>query len=164
MLQHGFLHSLPKELKYLLFLFCITLSIGFYSGISFVNSTTAMHTQGLIENYNGNEENLEAETMKFKKSSHEMYSLLHTHFMSLSLVFLALGILVYGTTANKLLRKFLMIEPMVSVIVTFGGIYLVWLGQEWVSYWVMLSGILMTLSFTLSMLLIMYTLFKAKIS
>jgi hypothetical protein len=153
-LRAGYIASFPKELKVLTAFFLITLSIGFYLGLGFVNETTENKSQGIIENYNGNENDVEAETMKFKKSEHEMYNILHTHFLSLSIIFFILGVLTCGTSINSALRKFLMIEPLVSVMLTFGGIYFVWLGFEWMSYIVMLSGILMTVSYTLAVVLV----------
>lgn len=160
MLKPGYLSSFSKELKILTTLFVLTLSIGFYLGIGFVNHTTDSKAKGIIENYNGNEDDGTAETMKFKKSQHEMYNILHTHFLSLSLIFFVLGILTYGTSINATFRKFLLIEPLISVLLTFGGIYLLWLGIEWMAYLVMVSGMLMTLSFTGSVLAILSSLFK----
>lgn len=162
MTKPGYLSSLSGELKTLVFFFLITLSIGFYLGISFVNNTTDNKPHGIVENYNGNESNEAAETMKFKKSEHEIYNILHTHFLSLSVIFLILGILTYGTSIRPVLRRFLMLEPMVSVLLTFGGIYFVWLGYEWMSFVVMASGILMTLSYTGAILAIVRELVKSR--
>ena len=162
MIKAGYIDSFSKELRVLTTFFLITLSIGFYLGLSFVNHTTANQAQGIIENYNGNENDLDAETMKFKKSEHEMYNILHTHFLSLSVIFFILGILCYGSTIHPTLRKFLMIEPLVSVLLTFGGIYFLWMGFEWMSYIVMISGILMTLSYTLAILGVFKTLFSKR--
>ena len=52
-----------------------------------------------------------------------------------------------------------MIEPFFSVLITFGGIYLMWTGLLWMKYIVMLSGILMTASFTASAFIILVQLF-----
>lgn len=153
-LKASYLAKLPKELKALIGLFLLVLSIGFYLGISFVDHTTNATSQGIVENYNGNENDELAETMKFKKSEHEMLNILHTHFLSLSVIFFILGLLTYGTAANPKLRKFLMVEPLLSVLLTFGGIYFLWLGYEWTAYLVMFSGFLMTASFTVSVLLV----------
>ncbi|MBL4707246.1 MAG: hypothetical protein JKY48_02240 [Flavobacteriales bacterium] len=162
MLKAGYLSSFSTELKALTVFFLITLSIGFYLGLGFVNHTTENKAQGIIENYNGNEQDEAAETMKFKKSEHEMYNILHTHFLSLSLIFFILGLLTYGTSINSKLRKFLMIEPLISVILTFGGIYFIWTGLEWMTYVVMFSGMLMTLSYTVAAFLILNALFSSK--
>ena len=58
--------------------------------------------------------------------------------------------LSYTSTTVKLRvgwKKFLTIEPFVSILVTFGGIYVIWLGYPAMAYLVMLSGFLMTLSY-----------------
>jgi len=146
--------SFPKELRWLTAFFLCTLSIGFFLGLGFVNHTTHAETQGIIENYNGNEDNIEAEEMKFKKSQHEMLNILHTHFLSLSVIFFLLGLLTYGVPMNRQFRKFLMLEPLLSILLTFGGIYFLWSGWEWMAYVVMLSGFLMTISFVLAVGLI----------
>jgi hypothetical protein len=57
-----------------------------------------------------------------------------------------------------------MIEPFASVILTFGGLYLLWKGITWMTYIVMFSGILMTLTYSLSVLIIFVQLFKNKTS
>lgn len=160
MIKAGYISSFSKELKVLTAFFLVTLSIGIYLGIGFVNHTTDGIPNGVVENYNGNENNEAAETMKFKKSEHEMYNILHTHFLSLSVIFFILGFLTFGTQIHPTLRIFLMIEPLISVLLTFGGIYLVWFGLEWMSYVVMFSGILMTASYTVAVLVVFKALFS----
>lgn len=154
MLNEGYIADFSKELKVLTTLFLITLSIGFYLGLGFVNHTTNNEAKGIVENYNGNEADETAETMKFKKSKHEIFNILHTHFLSLSVIFFLLGFLLYGVKMNSLWRNFLMIEPLLSVLLTFGGIYFLWQGLEWMAYIVLFSGILMTVSYSAAVLLI----------
>ena len=156
------LHTLDRKLKVLIVCFTITLSIGFYTGINFVNFTTQGTATGIEENYLGNEADMEAEVMKFKKSEHEMLNILHTHFLSLSLIFFILALLVYGCSCPDKLKWALMTEPLISVFLTFGGIYMLWSGIDWMVYVIILSGSLMTLSYTLSILLIWKSLIKIK--
>ncbi len=63
----------------------------------------------------------------------------------------------------RILKLFLLIEPFVSVILTFGGLYLLWKGMLWVKYIVVISGTLMTISFVLSTLIIMIQLVRKKL-
>ena len=154
------LYALDKKLKVLILFFSITLSIGFYTGINFVRFTTQATPKGIEENYLGNEEDMEAEVMKFKKSEHEMLNILHTHFLSLSLIFFVLALLVYGCNCPEKLKWALMTEPLLSVLMTFGGIYFLWTGIEWMVYVIMISGSLMTISYTLSIFLIWKSLWK----
>lgn len=158
MIDEFFLERLDRRLKRLLTVFVITLSVGFFTGIRFVHFTTSGTPSGISQNYLGNEDNPNAKSMKFKKTKHEMLNIMHTHFLSMSIIFLVLGLLVYGCRMPHLLKSFLLLEPMVSVLVTFGGIYLLWKETPWMSYIVIVSGTLMTLSFVLSVVYVLKTL------
>ena len=144
---HGIISQFPNEIKGLIFAFIITLSIGFYSSISFVNTTSKSNPQGIEERYLGNEENEMATTMQFKKSKAEILTLVHNHILSLSVIFFLLGGILATTSVHKKLKLFLMIEPFVSILLTFGGIYFMWSGFVWMKYIIMISGMLMTITF-----------------
>ena len=75
--------------------------------------------------------------------------------------FFLLGILIWGTEISNTWKSILTIEPFVSVLTTFGGIYLIWLDYHYVSYLVIISGVLMTLSFVVGALLVFQTLLKS---
>ncbi|NJB72462.1 hypothetical protein GGR42_002953 [Saonia flava] len=161
---NGLLLTFPKEIKIFIGAFVLILSIGFYTGLLFVNETSSNSPSGIEENYLGNEEDEEAEVMKFKKGEREMLTIVHTHILSMSFIFFLLGGLVWMTKASKKLKLFLTIEPFLSVILTFGGIYLMWTGILWMKYVVVFSGILMTLTFTASVLLVFFQLMKKQAS
>ncbi len=155
----GLITTLPKEIKIFIGVFVIVLSIGYFTGLLFVSQTSTATPHGIEENYLGNEEDSEAEVMKFKKSKREMLTIVHTHILSMSFVFFLLGGLVWLTKLPKKWKLFLAVEPLVSVILTFGGIYLLWSGMLWMKYVVLFSGILMTATFTVSALLVLFQLF-----
>ena len=142
-----FIKNLLKAVKLFLGVFLVMLSIGYFTGLAFVAQTEASSPQGIEENYNGNEDQVDPQVLKFKKSSREMLTIIHTHVLSISMIFFITGILLWGTEVSVLWKKILSIEPFISVLVTFGGIYLIWMGYMWVSYLVLISGILMTLSY-----------------
>jgi len=152
---NGLIYKLSKELKWLIAAFVIVLSIGFYSGLLFVGETSSANPNGIEEHYLGNESDEEAVIMKFKKSEQEMLTLVHNHILSMSIIFFLVGILLSITKLNKKLKLFLMIEPFISVILTFGGLYLLWKEVLWMKYIVICSGILMTLTFTISVAVIL---------
>ncbi len=158
MQYNGLLLSFPKEIKFFIAAFVIILSIGFFTGLLFVSETSTTSPNGIVENYNGNEDDEDAPVMKFKKSEREMLTIVHTHILSMSFIFFLLGGLVWLTKGSKKLKLFLTIEPFVSVILTFGGIYFLWTGILWMKYVVVLSGFLMTATFTISALLVLYQL------
>ena len=160
MIYNGLLNTFPSEIKLFIGAFVVILSIGFYSGLLFVNETTESNPGGIEESYLGNEQDEDAEVMKFKKSKREMLTTVHTHILSMSFIFFLLGALVWITKLPKKLKLFLTVEPFLSVILTFGGIYMLWSGMLWMKYVVMVSGMLMTLTFTISVLVVLLQLFK----
>ena len=86
---NGLIYTLPKELKLLIGTFIIVLSIGFYTGLLFVGETSSANPNGIEEQYLGNEtdDGEEAIVMKFKKSEKEMLTLVHSHLLSMSIIF-----------------------------------------------------------------------------
>lgn len=158
MQYNGLLSSFPKEIKIFIAAFVVILSIGFYTGLLFVSQTSTSSADGIIENYNGNEDDENAEIMKFKKSEREMLTIVHTHILSMSFIFFLLGGLVWLTKLSKKLKLFLTVEPFISIVLTFGGIYFIWKGILWMKYVVIFSGFLMTATFTVSAFVILYQL------
>lgn len=152
---NGLILTLPKELKALIAVFVVVLSIGFYTGLLFVGETSSANPNGIEEQYLGNENDENATVMRFKKSNQEMLTLVHNHILSMSIIFFLLGVLVSITKLNKKLKLFLMMEPFLSVIFTFGGLYFLWSGMLWMKYIVMFSGVLMVLTYTSSVVIIL---------
>ena len=159
---HGSIHRFPKEIKLTILAFVTLLSIGFFGGLSFVNKTTEMKPSGIETNYLGNENDELATVMKFKKNEQEMLTIVHNHILSMSVIFFLMSLLLATTSINKKLKYFLMFEPFLSVILTFGGIYVLWKGFLWFKYIVLLSGILMTSTFAVSVLIIWHQILFSK--
>ena len=157
---HGQIHSFPKHVKLFILAFVIILNIGYTTGLLFVGNTKSNTPDGMVENYLGNEDDEDALEMKFKKSDHEMLSILHTHILSISLIFFLLGGLLALTSLPRKLKSFLMVEPFLSIILTFGGIYFLWKGILWMKIIVMISGIVMTAVFYIASILLIIQLFK----
>ena len=116
--------------------------------------------RGIERNYLGNEEDEGAEVMQFRKSEKEVLTLIHNHVLSLSLIFFVLGVLVYATEIKRGVKSMLLFEPFVSLLLTFGGIYMLWLGITWFKYVIMISG----LALVLSLLLMSFYVIRACIS
>ena len=142
--------------------FVLVLSVGYFTGLLFVRQTDSVRPDGIEENYLGNEEIEDAKVMKFQKGEREMLTILHTHILSISFIFFLLGGLVSITSLPKRLKGFLMIEPFVSIILTFGGIYFMWKGIIWMKYVVMISGSLMTAVYIFGAGAVLFQLSKKK--
>lgn len=160
MLLQGKIIGFSKDIKVLIGLYLLITSIGFLSALQFVNVTTEGTPEGIEENYLGNEEDLEAEELKFSKSEKQVLNIVHAHMLSMAMLFLVLALLLALTPLNGFFRKFLLLEPMISVLFTFGGIYLLTKGFLWMKYIIMISGMLMTVSFVVSVLIVAYWLAK----
>lgn len=156
MIYNGLLATFPKEIRFFIATFVVILSVGFFTGLLFIKETESTTPAGIEENYLGNEEDEEATEMKFKKGDREMLTIVHTHILSMSMIFFLLGGLVWISKAPKKWKLLLTIEPFLSVILTFGGIYLMWIGISWFKYVVIFSGILMTATFTTAACLVLW--------
>lgn len=159
---NGLIYTFPKEIKALLVAFVVVLSVGFFTGLLFVNNTSSVNPTGIEEQYLGNENDADASVMKFKKTEKQMLNIVHSHILSMALIFFLMGLILATTQLNYKLKVLLMVEPFLSVIVTFGGLYLLWKGMTWMKYIVMISGTLMTLSYLASALIILKQLLLPK--
>ena len=149
------LSNLPKSLKNTLVVFLIALSFGYLSGLDLLKHTTDFKTKGIEENVLGNEIDEYAEELHFKMSERQLHAIIHSHVITLGLLFVLLSFMLFFTSYNQRLKAFLMIEPMISLITTFGGLWLLWKGMIWMKYIIMLSGVLMHLSFIFIVILLL---------
>ena len=156
----GILTKLTTPQKFLVGCFLLVLLLGFWTSIVLVDHTTEVSPWGISDNYQGNEHIKNPEVMKFRKSEREILTIIHTHLLSLSAIFFLVGALVQTTRRNELLKNFISIEPFISLVFTFVGIYFLWQGVNWVSYVVWISGISMTLTFTMEIFIIFIELFR----
>ena len=159
---HGLLQTFPKYVKLFIASFVVVLSIGYSTGLLFVRQTQSVSPDGIEQNYLGNEAIENVKVMKFEKGAREMLTIIHTHILSMSFIFFFLGGLLAMTSIPKRWKAFLMIEPFFSILITFGGIYFMWMGVIWLKYIVMLSGVLMTLAYFVSAGVVLYECFKNK--
>jgi hypothetical protein len=150
----GELNQLPRDFRILICCFVIVLNFGFFTGFNFVRVSTSLNAKGIEQNYLGNEEDEQAEEMQFKKSEKEILTLIHNHVLSLSIVFFIMAVLLYMTSTPQPMKSFLLFEPFISLILTFGGIYIMWLGLTWFTYVIMISGMAMVISLLLMSILI----------
>lgn len=162
MFDYNYIARLPKPVKFFLVAFLVALSVGYFTGINFVRVTESSTPKGVVENYNGNEDVPEATTMKFKKGKREMLTIIHTHILSMSFIFFFLSGLLSMSSISRRWKIFLMVEPFFSILLTFGGIYLMWMGLTWLKYIVMFSGVLMTVVYFVSAVIVLYECLKNK--
>lgn len=134
--------------------FVVTMFFGYGASFIILADQTELTPAGLEENYNGNEENENASMLKFKKSKFEILTTVHSHVFTLGLIFMITGGLVYFTSIRQGFKTFLMVEPLVSLIVSFLSIILMWKGLTNFKYLAYLSGGLMHSTFIVTLLII----------
>ena len=156
----GVLQNLPSFAKHFLIVFIGVLSFGYATGLVYLNSTSGVSPTGIQEQYIGNEADEEAEEMKFKKPEKAILTLVHGHVISFGLIFFAMGGMMLFSSYGMGVKKFLAIEPLVSTVTTFGGIWLMWYGVDWFKYVIIVSGSLMHLSFATMVILLLRDLLK----
>ena len=157
------LRNLPQPAKRMLASFILVMLFGYSASFVLLSETTQLKPQGIEENYLGNEDLPEADgPLKFRKSKYEMMSTVHSHAFTLGVLFLLVGTMIYFTGVPGWLKKTLMIEPLISIIVTFGSIILLWQGFSGFKYLALVSGAVMHFSFVLMLLLLTHEFYFSK--
>ena len=160
----GVLSQLPKSLQSFLTVFVLVMSFGYGVGVVYIMKTSGTTALSLQQNYIGNEDDEEAKEMKFKKPEKAILTLVHGHIVSFALIFGSMGLMLMFSSYSQTLVRFLAIEPLISTITTFVGIWLIWSEVYWMKYVVIVSGTLMHLSFATMVVLILLDLNRAKLS
>ena len=125
------------------------LTIGVGVGLYYVGYTTQYSPSGTSEHFAGSKINADFDIPdKYPKPFSELLNTTHTHIISMTFIFIITGgIFFLNSIITGSIKTFLIVEPFISIIVTFGGIWLVRFIHPGFSYLVILSGILMYLSF-----------------
>lgn len=156
------LNGLPRPIKSLVSAFILVMLFGYGASFVLLAETSGFDAQGIEQNYNGNEDSDEEGPLKFRKSKHEMMNIVHTHAFTLSVIFFIMSGLVYFTHIPKGIKNFLMVEPMLSIITTFGSIILLWKGIYGFKYIALISGIIMHVSFMAMLIIVLWELYFTK--
>ena len=159
------LKDLDSTAKIFLTFFLITMLIGIFIGLGYVYYTTDMNPEGTIEHYNGSEIlNDEDIPEEFPKSLEGMILTTHAHVNSFALISLIIGLIFYfNSILSGKLKIFLMIEPFISIIITFLSLWLLRYVNPQFVYIVIISGTLMYLMWITMILISLYEImFKKK--
>ena len=154
------LYELPRKLKLLCFLTVFNITVGVGVGLYYVGYTTQYSPSGTSEHFAGSKISDDFDIPdKYPKLFSELLNTTHTHVLSMTFIFIITGgIFFFNSIITGSIKTFLIVEPFISIIVTFGGIWLVRFIHPGFSYLVILSGILMYLSFFIMASTIFYEL------
>ena len=178
------LNLLDKNLRMLLAAYTIVLGIGVLTGLIYVYLTTSMTPSGTIEQYKGTspeqsveqfegsididddfefeedfEEDFEFEEDKIAKSFLDLISHVHQHIIIFSFIFLSMGLIFMNNSIIRgRLKLFLIIEPFISIILTFGGFFILRYLAPGFVYVIIISSTLMYVCFYIMMAVSLYDL------
>ena len=150
------LQTLDKNLKKILIYYLITLGVGFSLGVLYVFLNSEFSSSGMIEQYLGNNDEWEP---KLAKTLQDLVSHTHEHITMFSIIFLSLGLIfLYNNTIKGFWKRFLMLEPFVSIIITFGGFFIIRYVTTSFSYIIIISSLLMYICFYVMLFICLYEL------
>ena len=158
------LYQLPRAIKLLLMLTVLNLSVGVGIGLYYVSNTTQLSPEGTTEQFRGSsvDNNFDIPE-KFPKPISELLTTTHNHIISMTFIFFIMGgIFYFNSIITGCWKSFFIAEPFFSILATFGGIWLIRFIHSSFSYLVMVSGILMYLSFFIMAGTIIYELSRKK--
>ena len=158
------LHQLPRAIKLLLMLTVLNLTVGVGIGLYYVSNTTHLSPEGTAEQFRGSsvDNNFDIPE-KFPKPISELLTTTHNHIISMTFIFFIMGgIFYFNSIITGFWKRFFIAEPFFSIFATFGGIWLIRFSHSSFSYLVMVSGILMYLSFFIMAWTIIYELSSKK--
>ena len=150
------LQTLDKNLKKLLIYYLVTLGVGFSLGVFYVYLNSEFSSSGMVEQYVGNNDEWEP---KLPKTLQDLVSHTHEHITMFSIIFLSLGLIfLNNSTIKGFWKRFLMLEPFISIIITFGGFFMIRYVTTTFSYIIMISSLLMYICFYVMLIISLYEL------
>lgn len=165
------LRELPNEYRLFAGLVMLVLAVGYLHAVGYVYLTTRMGPRGIEERYRGttkqvspasNASSEEAELaspntsttgsvtgeMQYEKSLAEMLNIIHTHVLTMTLIFSLSGLITFMTRSIPPgLRKFAIVEPFFGILATFAGIWATRYLHPAFSWLVSVSGAFMAFAF-----------------
>lgn len=136
-----------NSFRNLLIIYLMVIAIGVGVGIIYLFQQSQITPRGIVENYKGSEVDEEFEIQdKYSKSLPAMLISTHNHILGLAPIILSLCIIYYLLNFKNKVSTFLMVEPLISLFITFGSLWLVRYVDSSFVILTILSGIMMYLS------------------
>jgi len=152
-----YLNKLPKDAKYILTLFLISMAIGITIGLVYVYLTTNITSPGTIERFNGSEVLADEIPNEFPKPIENMILTTHDHILTFAMISLFLsGIFYFNSIIKGRMRFFLLIEPFISTFIMFFSLWIMRYFSESFVYILMISAVLTYLCWYAMILISLY--------
>ena len=146
------LTELDRSLKSFLITIISVLTIGVSTGLIYLFDTTNYSTTGTVERFSGSqmiEGDNEFEIPEYyPKPISEMLITTHNHILGFSFIFFILGIIFYfNSIITGIWKSFLLVEPVISIVITFGSIWLMRYVDSKFVYLTIVSSTILYVSF-----------------
>jgi hypothetical protein len=146
------LFELDKALKNFLIAILFVLTTGLGTGLIYLNYTTNYSPKGATQRFNGT--NIDQGINDFDipenypKPISEMLITTHNHILGFTFIFFITGLIFYfNSIISGFWKSFLLIEPTISIVITFGSIWLMRFVHEDFVYLTIFSSTILYLSF-----------------
>ena len=158
------LNQLSSNVRYFLLAFIVCLTIGVTVGLVYVWKTTSMSPAGASEHYSGSVASGDLDIPeKYPKSVESMLLTTHTHVISFAMIFLVLGgIFSLNSLIKGSLKTFVIIEPFITVLGTFGSIWGMRYLSSVYSYLSIIFGVMTYFTFYFMVGVVLYDLILKK--
>ncbi len=146
------LFEFDKTLKNFLIAILFVLTTGLGTGLIYLSYTTNYTPEGTTQRFNGSTE-LDVEDdfdipENYPKPISEMLITTHNHILGFSFIFFITGLIFYfNSIINGFWKSFLLIEPTISIVITFGSIWLIRFVHEDFVYLTIFSSAILYISF-----------------
>lgn len=161
-MKNIYLYQLNKDLRTILTLFLLTLSIGVVVGIGYLYQTTSFNKETAAERFGNSSVVVEEDfgiVESSSKSTSEMLMTTHNHIISFSFIFFFTGAIFYfNSIVIGNWKLFLIAEPFISTLLSFGSMWLVRYWGEGFIYITITSAVIMYLSFFVMIAISIYEL------
>lgn len=158
------IYQLPVQLKKMIAALLLSLTFGVLIGLGFLYYTTSYSTKGAIERYNGSQVSEEFGIAEnYPKPISEIFITTHNHIIAFTLIFTVVTFIFYfSSILDNSWKTFLLVEPFISIIISFGSLWLMRFVNPDFVYLMAASSTLIYLSYFIMVSLILYEIFFKK--
>ena len=155
------LTDLDKTARHFLAAFLFLITIATTVGLFYIYETTSMTKDGVNARYNGStitDEEFDIPD-QYPKSIQDLLLNTHNHLFGFAIIFFLVGGLFYfNSTINGRWKYFLIVEPFISVFITFTFLWFLRFAHTAFVYIVFIAGVLTYLSLYLMISILVYEL------
>lgn len=158
------LYQFPKQLKKLILALLFSLTFGVCIGLGFLYYITSYSPHKAIERYNGSQTSDEFEIVEnYPKPISEIFITTHNHVIAFTLIFSVVAIIFYfSSVLNSFWKTFFLIEPFISIVISFGSLWLMRFVNPNFVYLMTVSSSIIYFSYFIMLSLIVYEIIYKK--